>query len=440
MRSRRIIAIRERWRVAVRVFAGVVVLQGGAILHAQSVAQIRDSGPRSNRINVVILSEGDTSAELTTKFPADAQRIMDGMLEAEPYREYQNYFNFFTISVASQESGSDHPSFGIARNTYFNSSFETLGVDRLVTIPPNNFISNYEEGQGKVDQLLAQFVPDYDMIILLVNDERYGGSGGGRAAVVSTSTHSIAVAVHETGHTFADLGDEYDMHSPELVKAECPNVTQQTVRDLIKWRSWILPSTPVPTPEIYEYRNAVGLFEGANYSVSGWYRPKFERKMSVNSSPFCEVCAQAVTRTIYRYISHVDAVAPQSRKVSIDLGQSATFSVTKLQPAIHALSVQWFIDDVAVPGATADTFTVSEANASASRHIVRVDIVDATTLVRDDPQQLLKRSERWDVAIGPVEPLPAAPILNVSTRVAVQTGEGVLIGGFIVTGFQSRSG
>ncbi|HEX8078199.1 MAG TPA: M64 family metallopeptidase, partial [Chthoniobacterales bacterium] len=429
---------RSRQTCLVLLCACLTFFQAGAALHAQTVAQIRESGPRSNRINVVILSEGYTSAELTTKFPADAQRIMDGFLASEPFREYRDYFNFFTIAVPSQESGSDHPSRGIARDTYFNSSYDTYGVPRMLTIPPNSFISSYAEGEGKVSNLLAQFVPDYDVAMLLVNDEEYGGTGGG-TAIVSMNDMSTTTAIHEMGHSFAGLADEYDLETPGLFSTEGPNVTQQTNRDLIRWRSWILPSTPIPTPETIDpgtnkphYGDVVGLFEGASYQRTGWYRPKFTCRMNTNISPFCEVCAETLTLNIYRRVSHLDAVTPQVRKVNIPLGQSATFTVTKLQPTTHSLSVQWFLDDVAVAGATGDSFTISD-DGTGGYHNIRVDVWDPTPLVRVDPQHVLKRSERWELWIGPTAPGPA-PVLNVSTRLAVQGGDGVLIGGFIITG------
>jgi hypothetical protein len=426
-----------------QLYALLALLAASASVDAQVLTQIRDSGPRANRINVVILSEGYTSDELTSKFASDAERIMNGMLEAEPWSEYRDYFNFFTIAVASRESGSDHPSRGISRDTYFNSSFDTYGVPRILTIPPNSFITNFEEGEGKVSKLLAQFVPDYDLVLLLVNDPEYGGTGGGTAIV---SMHELAVptAIHEMGHSFAYLGDEYDADTPGFPKAERPNVTQQTSRDLIRWHNWILPSTPIPTPETFNpqtnrpyYEQEVGLFEGANYSAAGWYRPKFTCRMNANVFPFCEVCAEALTLNIYRRVSPVDGATPQVRKLNIPLEQSATFTVTRLQPTTHALSVQWFLDDVAVPGATGDSFVVSAANAPEGYHTVRADVWDSTPLVRDDPQHILKKSERWEVWVGPTMPGPA-PVLNVSTRLPVQTGDQVLIGGFIITGSEPK--
>lgn len=419
-----------------------VAFHTGALARGQTLTQIHESGPRANRINVVFLSEGYTAEELATKFPGDAQRTMEGLLATEPFNEYRNYFNFFTIAVASAQSGSDQPSRGIYRETYFNSTFESHGLPHSLTIPPNNFIGNYTEGQGKVDQLLMQLLPDYDFVMLLVNDPQYGGSAKGRTSIVSMHQLSREVAEHEIGHSLADLGDEYQgAGMPDTPIVERPNVTQQTNRELIKWRSWILPTTPIPTPSTIDpgtgrpvHENAVGLFEGANYNFTGWYRPKHQCKMRVVSDPFCEVCAEALTISISGQLAPADAATPEQRSLMLYLGESTTFSIRRLQPRTHQLEVQWFINDVAVSGATADQFRFAFGDAPPGRHTVRVQITDRSPFVRNDPFNVLRRSEQWSVTLNN-SPRPSSPLaLNISTRLAVQTGDGVMIGGFIVTG------
>ena len=420
----------------------------GAVLHTSSLArgqtltQIRESGPRANRLNVVFLSEGYTAEELATEFPADAQRTMEGLLATEPFNEYRNYFNFFTIAVASAQSGSDQPSRGIYRDTYFNSSFESYGLPHSLTIPPNNFIGNYAEGHGKIDRLLMQFLPDYDLVMILVNDAQYGGSAKNRTSIVSMHQLSREIAEHEIGHSLADLADEYQgAGTPDVPIVEHANVTQQTNRELIKWRSWILPTTPIPTPTTTDpntgrpvYENVIGLFEGANYNSTGWYRPKHQCKMRIVSDPFCEVCTEAMTLSISGQLAPVDARTPEERSLMLYMGESTTFSVRRLQPRTHDLELQWFIDDVPVSGATGEQFRFASGDAPPGRHTVRVQVTDRSPFVRNDPLKVLSRSEQWTVTLNDT-PRPSSPLaLNISTRLAVQTGEGVMIGGFIITG------
>lgn len=425
-----------------RCCLAVVALQVASWASAQTLTQIRDSGQRANRLNIVLLSEGYTSEELATKFPADAEKVVTAVLEAEPYAHYRNYFNAFTIAVASAESGADSPTQGVWRNTYFNSSFDSFGLGHAISIPPNDVNPNYDDGQGKVDQLLMRFVPDYDLVILLVNDTRYGGLATRGTAIVSMSAAAKEVAVHESGHSFADLGDEYEGNAPEnTLFLERANVTQQTSRDLIRWRSWISPDTPIPTPEttkpgtgraIYEF--AVGAFEGANYNPTGWYRPKFECKMRTSTAPFCEVCTETLILNMYARISPIDSATPEQASIMLYQGQSSAFSIRRLQPLTHTLNAQWFLDGVPVNGATGDEFAVSHHDLAPGQHTLRVEVTDPTPLVRNDWLRATRQSREWKITINDTPPPTSGPVLNVSTRLEVQTGEGVLIGGFILTG------
>ena len=435
-------AMFRRTTAALRSIVLLCALHATSWLEAQTVTQIRDSGQRDNRLNVVLLSEGYTSEELTTKFVADAETLVEGLLSSEPYARYRNYFNAFAIAVASAESGSDHPSRGVWRNTYFNSSFDTYGLSHAVTLPPNDWNNSYAEGHGKVDRLLMQFVPDYDLAIVVVNDKEYGGIARSRTSIVSMSDQAIEVALHESGHSLADLGDEYEGAGPtDAVPVERPNATQQTSRDQIKWRSWILPQTPIPTPETIDpktgdpiHADKVGLFEGANYTPSGWFRPKYQCKMRAGNSPFCEVCLEALVVHFYARLSAIDSATPEQTNLMLYQGQSASLSIRRLKPLTHSLSAQWFVDGVPVQDATGDDFTVSSAQLSPGPHTVRVDVSDPTPLVRNDWLRSVTQSREWTVTINDTPPPSSGPVLNVSTRMRVQTGEGVLIGGFILTG------
>ena len=429
-------------RMVLRVCAAVAMLLGVGALQAQTVTQIRDSGQRDNRLNVVLLSEGYTAEELPTKFAADAQKIIDALLASEPYVRYANFFNAFTIAVASAESGSDHPSHGIFRDTYFNSTFDSYGLSHALTLPPNDHNESYAEGQGKVDRLLLEFVPDYDLAIVLVNDPQYGGTARSRTSVVSMNDAAYGVAVHESGHSFADLADEYESAGPgNVIVGERPNATQQTQRSLIKWNSWISPDTPIPTPATIDsktgrpfYEAEVGLFQGANYNSSGWFRPKFECKMRTWPAAFCEVCTEALVLHVYARLSAIDRATPEDSRLMLYTGESAAFAIQRLRPNTHELPAQWFIDGEPVAGATGDELAVAAATLAPGEHTVRVDVWDPTPLVRNDWLRSMKQSREWTVTINDTPPPTSGPVLNISTRLGVQTGENVLIGGLILTG------
>ena len=362
----------------------------------QSIQQILSNGPTNKRINMVFLSEGYTSAQLS-QYLIDAESLLNYILVTQPFSEYKTYFNAFAISVASVDSGSDHPESDIYRNTYFNSTYDSYGIQRAITIPPNNFDPVYANGQGKVFALLASLMPEYDIVILIVNDPEYGGTGG---AVAITSMHPAApeVVVHEVGHSFGDLGDEYDY--PGGTTAENPNTTQENRREFIRWKTWILESTPIPTPEEFSYADVVGLFEGAAYQASGWDRPKLDCEMQSLFVPFCEVCAEALIKSKYNLINAIDSFSPLSGTIALVDTDSVALEIVPLLPTNHQLSIEWLINNSPVAGANSPIFKVYSYELGNGSHQVKAQVKDTTWMVRDDPSNLLKDSKVWTVNVS----------------------------------------
>jgi len=363
-----------------------------------TLSTIQNTGSLTNRVNIVLLSEGYRTNQLG-QFLVDATNLLNNLLSAAPYHEYRSYFNAFAISVASVDAGSDHPTQGVFKNTYFNSSYDSYGLPALITVPPNDRDANPNNGQGKVFNLLNNFMPQYDLALLVINDLEYGGSGG---SVLLSSLHVNArqIVVHESGHAFGNLADEYADPLPGSVPLEKPNATAQTNRALLKWSSWILPSTPLPTPLDPTNAALVGLFEGAQYQAKGWYRPKLDCKMRTLGTPFCEVCSEALVKSIYSHISPIDAFSPKSSVVSLFSTQSVTFGITPLQPLSHSLRIEWQTNGVSLPDATNTSLQLSPPMLGNGTHILRAIVSDPTALVRSDPGNLLRATNTWSVAIN----------------------------------------
>jgi IgA Peptidase M64 len=355
------------------------------------------NGPTAKRINLVALSEGYQASELTT-FLVDAANVVSNLLAVSPYSEYSNYFNAFAISVASEDSGSSHPLEGVTNHTYFNSSFDSYGIPQLLTIPPNNYDSNYGDGQGKVDVLLTN-MPEYDLVLLVVNDLEYGGSGG-QTLITSLHPYAAEIVRHESGHTFGGLADEYTNAYPGYIPVEMPNVTAQTSRAQIKWTSWILGTTPIPTPPYSSNAAVVGLFEGAEYQATGWYRPKLDCRMRDLGTNFCEVCSEQLVKSVYGLVAPIDSFSPSSASVSVLTTQAVAFSVTPLQPATHNLAVQWYTNGAAVNGATNSGFQLLPQLLGDGTHTVKAVVHDPTALVRNDANGLLNGTNSWTVSIS----------------------------------------
>ena len=372
-----------------------------------TVQQILRNGPNDKRINIVFFSEGYTTAQLG-QFLNDAGTILNNLLGTAPFNEYPGYYNAFAISVASVESGSDHPSKNVFRNTYFNSVYESFGISQLVTIPPNDRDSNHAHGSGKVNTLLQDLMPEYDISIVLVNDPVYGGSGG-RPLITSVHGSSSEIALHELGHSFAGLGDEYSSPYPGYPAAEEPNTTRQTNRDLIKWRSWIMDETPIPTPSTFPDKQAVGLFEGAHYHTTGWYRPKASCKMRSLGVPFCEVCAEALLKSTYGLVRPIESFSPPVEDpIPLLDNQSVTLEIVPMRPSNHDLLIQWSTNGVAVAGAVSSSFTLSGSALPSGPIEVKVEVADGTDWVRTDPSGLLKESKTWIVGALRSPPLSMA--------------------------------
>ncbi len=377
---------------------GLLLLSSVRVFPQATITQVLSNGLPANCINIVFLSEGYTAAELG-QFTNDAKLLMNYLQSGPPFDAYRNYFNGFAISVASVESGADHPLSGIYHNTYFNSTYYSYGIERLLTIPPNDWDGNYADGQGKVYALLQSFMPEYDLVALIVNDSEYGGSGGD-VLITSRNADSPEIAAHELGHTFAGLGDEYSDAYPGWVPYEMPNVTQQTNRALIKWAPWVLDSTPIPTPDTSPYTSVVGLFEGAEYQINGWYRPQHLCEMRALDNPYCKVCAEALVKTIYTKIRPITSNAPATNATTtLANSQSVTFSVATLRPTTFNLTVQWFTNNTACSAATNSSFTVYATTLPFGSNQVRVEVTDTNPVVRTDPGQLLKDSRSWPVQI-----------------------------------------
>jgi len=260
------------------------------------VDMLRNSGEPSRKVDIAILAEGYTKTEMG-KFIKDANRLVDSLFLVEPYASHKDKFNIYALKTPSLESGTDIPGRNIYANTLYNSSFYTFDVARYLTITDLKTV---------FDQ--AAVVP-FDYVIVLVNSKEYGGGGFCNNVCVCTSDHALAanVFIHEFGHEFAGLGDEYytsevayvDYYNLKVEPWE-PNLTT-LVNFKSKWAEMLDPSTPVPTPRTAKYEGKIGVFEGGGYMAKGIYSSTMDCRMKSNKpNYFCPVCQQAILKAIQR--------------------------------------------------------------------------------------------------------------------------------------------
>ena len=260
------------------------------------IKQLLSNGAPQRKVDIVVLPEGYTQEEMD-KFVADTQRLFDYLFSIAPYSKHKVDFNICAVLAPSQESGTDLAGVLAYKNTLFDSHFYSFGMDRYLTCPSFFKVAD-----------VAAAVP-YDQLFVVVNTKEYGGGAFYNLLNLNVSDNSLAekTFVHEFGHGFVGLADEYSyeegMGSRYNLKIEPwePNITS-LVDFGSKWKDMVEKRTPIPTPRIAKYQQKVGAFEGGGYLSKGMYSPMQDCRMnSIDSNDFCPVCTRAIERMIRFY-------------------------------------------------------------------------------------------------------------------------------------------
>jgi hypothetical protein len=306
------------------------------------VLPLLQSGPPAEKVDLLILGDGYTAQE-RAKFEKDARRLADILFTFSPFKERKADFNVWGLMPAAAESGISRPSTGVHRRSPVGATYDAFGSERYVLTFDNRAFRD-----------TAAFAP-YDFVEILVNGNTYGGGGifGLYGTVASDSLWAPYIFVHEFGHHFAGLADEYYTSESAYLPAEDrlepweKNVTALKEPSQLKWKALVSPGTPLPTPwskEAYEnharqvqqrrkqiraerrpesemdalftsqrdweekflgsqkFAGKVGAFEGAMYEARGYYRPQVDCVMFTRDRvPFCSVCQHALTEVIDLY-------------------------------------------------------------------------------------------------------------------------------------------
>ncbi len=252
---------------------------------------------RNDAIDVVLLGEGYTQAERDS-FLHHASVAVDEIMSYEPWLQSADKWNFVAVFTPSRQSGVSVPIKGKWLDTAFGAHFSTFYSDRYLTTP--HVWALHDAASG---------VP-YEHIVVLANTDEYGGGGiyNNYTLTAARNEWFRPVVVHEFGHSFGGLADEYfyegdvmeDSYPADIEPWE-PNITTLVDFDS-KWRYLLDDSVPVPTPPAKMGKYPVGVYEGGGYSAKGVYRPAFECRMRNNSySTFCGACVSALSRLIDFY-------------------------------------------------------------------------------------------------------------------------------------------
>ena len=310
-------------------------------MYADQVVAIVNNGDPAEKVDLLLLGDGYTADEQDA-FIAKAHEMANILFSTSPFKERKQDFNVWALAPAARESGVSRPSTDTYRDSPIGTAYDAFRSERYLLTLDN-----------KSWRRIASSTP-YDFVEILTNTETYGGGGiyGLYSTAAANGEWAPYLFVHEFGHHFAGLADEYYTSSvayqapAEIIEPYEPNVTALLDPDNLKWKHLLGNDTPLPTPwpkeefeehsialqvtraqmrkdnvpesemnalfrftkeyseklfAANEYKGSVGAFEGANYQAKGYYRSQQNCLMFTRTEYFCAVCAEAIEKVIDEY-------------------------------------------------------------------------------------------------------------------------------------------
>ena len=329
----------EIWRI--ELDPNDVLVHRESARYADKIVAIHEGGDPANTVDLLLLGDGYT-AEEHDAFIAKATELTDILFATSPFKERKGDFNVWAISPPAAQSGVSRPSTGTFRDSPIGATYDAFRSERYILTFDN-----------KAMRRIASSAP-YDFVEILTNTEVYGGGGiyGPFSTAAANNEWAPYLFVHEFGHHFAGLADEYFTSSVaytgpvEITEPYEPNVTALLDPDNLKWKHLVKSGTPLPTPwpkadyeehsrayqkrreemraanvsedemnALFRYtkeytdalfeksgqKGVIGAFEGAHYQAEGYYRSEQNCLMFTRAEAFCAVCAEAIDNVIDEY-------------------------------------------------------------------------------------------------------------------------------------------
>ena len=344
-----------------------------------------DNGPSSNRVDMVFLGDGYTAPdEIGVLYVSHIQAMLDHMFDPgeDPFARYEKFFNVHRIDVVSNESGADMPP-DIVRDTALGARFDD-SIAHLIRI-------DVPKAYDVLDDALEGAGFFAEMRLVTVNVTRYGGGGGAFAVYAGGSNSSAEIALHELGHSFSHLADEYSTggaySGPEPDEV---NLTKSPDGPSgAKWERWwgyVDPDTDI---------GPIGAYPGGGGYSSGLYRPSDNSKMKSLDRPFDAVSREKIILDIYTYVDPLDAWLVNGETL-ID---PDSLWVDVVDPDV--IQVQWYVNDEPVVGATGESF--APLGLGPGNYSITARAYDDTPWVRLVTDKL-DQSVNWSVSVTVPEP------------------------------------
>jgi len=376
------------WSAAI-ITAAIIGLARQAQAAFDIIAQ---NGPSSNRVNTFFLGDGYTATDIANgTYTAQVQSYVNYMfansVNSDPFYRYRNFFNLYKINVVSNQSGADEPQNGVYKDTALDATYRYDGVtDRLLYVndsKTNNALLSAIAGSGIAPR----------MKFVTVNDSIYGGGGGSYAVYAGGNSSSREIALHENGHSFSGLADEYGGYTTPYTGGEPSEINVTKNPTGAKWAQWIGYHDPTGS--------VVGAYNGGRYYDSGIYRPTADSKMRTLGVPFNAVDREKIIQDIYRIVRPLDTFTSNTAT----LMDPATLDVTRVDNSV--INTQWFIDGTLDPAANnLSDLNIGGLTLPLGQHSISLRAYDPTGF---DPvngwvrtqTSLLEENVSWNVLVTP---------------------------------------
>jgi uncharacterized protein YjbI with pentapeptide repeats len=390
-----VVAVTSCSSIGLGVWSAACALGTPTVLADESVnyTPLVINGRPENRVDVVVIGDGYTSEQLPAEYRTHLNGLVDylfGPLEGGLLARYRNFFNVHEVAVASNESGADAHRFnGPFRDTALGAAYHYDGLN------PQNLDINSREADRVAAQAMPQEVwNDADLRIALVNDTFYGGTGGTWATYPAGNPSALRIAIHEVGHAFAGLADEYFTVGTTYTGAEPqePNVTTGTDK-WDHWQGYVDPDHPQLGPVDY--------YEGGKYHQFGIYRPTQTSRMLDIRQPWNAVSREAIIEAIYREVRPLDDW-PASGEILVNPPNLWVEAVDA-----NVFAFEWSIDGARVSGAAGEVLDLSALRQSPGDHTVSIRVYDrvldhaftgdSLDWWRKDDTNLLQQEIEWNI-------------------------------------------
>ena len=374
-----------------------------------------NNGESGNRVDIVFVGDGYRASEIESTYASDVNDTVDFFFNSSinPFPRYKNFFNVHRVNVVSNESGADDPNNGIEVDTALDASYNIGGTDRCLYF-------NTGKANTAVANALSGTSIDIDMRLGAVNSAKYGGCGGSWAVWSAANAQAQGISVHEIGHSFAGLADEYYFSGSVYTGVEPGEVNVTADINSGKWDRWV--GYEDPETNIGE----IGYYEGGRYNEEGIWRPSQNSMMRSLNRPFDAISRERLIQEIYEEVDPLDDFLSAGTYLSGD-----TLWVETVDESVF--NVEWFVDGVS-RGVLGESVAIDSLGLATGNYNVEARAYDAILDYSNTGSALdwwrladtssLQQSANWSIQVTAVpEPSAVLPlaIACVIRRRRVQT-------------------